>query len=74
MDALNDFNVHLCLHYIRIPNVVIQRYVNLMGRRILLSIRKMEVILVNDDLLNITLSTQSVIFCFKNLCDCFNSF
>ena len=42
MDALNDFNMRLCYHYIRIPNVLIQRYVNSMRRRILLSIRKNE--------------------------------
>ena len=42
MDALNDSNMRLCYHYIRIPNVLIQRYVNSMRRRILLSIRKNE--------------------------------
>ena len=42
MNALNDSNMHLCWHYIRIHNVLIQRYVNSMRRRILLSIRKNE--------------------------------
>ena len=42
MDALNHSNMRLCNHYIRIPNVLIQRYVNSMRRRTLLSIRKNE--------------------------------
>ena len=30
IDALNDSNMRLCYHYIRILNVLIQRYVNSM--------------------------------------------
>ena len=54
MDAINDSNMHLCKNDKRIPNVPIQPDVNSMRRRILLSIRKMEVTLVLDDLFNIT--------------------
>ena len=42
IDALNDSNMCLRYHYIRIPNMLIQRYVNSMRRRILLSMRKNE--------------------------------
>ena len=42
MNAINDSNMRLCYHYKRIPNVLIQRYVNSMRRHILLSIRKNE--------------------------------
>ena len=42
MDALNDSSMHICQHNIRIPNVLIQRYVTSMRRRIRLSIRKKE--------------------------------
>ena len=51
--------------------MLIQRYVNSMRRRILRRIRKMEVTLVTDDLLNLAYCTQSVISCFQILCDCF---